>query len=147
MGENGFKRIEYFDFLRFVAILAVITIHVSAQNWNHVDVSSGTWMVFCFFNSLSRWAVPIFLMISGTLFLKRNYDFKRIYYKNILKIIVAFIFWSLVYSIFNYLSGYDKNYILESLFVGHYHLWYMFLIIGLYILVPLLKKLLNLKLL
>ena len=95
------NRIIYLDILRILATFAVIIIHVCSQNWNKVAPSSYEWNVFNFFSGISRWAVPIFVMISGTLFLdnRRNINIKKLYTKNILRIITAFIFWSLFYTI------------------------------------------------
>ena len=67
---NG--RILYFDFLRVFATLAVMVLHVGAQNWYGTNVSSFEWQTFNFFHSVTRFAVPIFVMISGALFLNKR---------------------------------------------------------------------------
>ena len=67
---NG--RILYFDFLRIFATLSVMVLHVTAQNWHGTSVSSFEWQTFNFFNSIVRWGVPIFVMISGALFLNER---------------------------------------------------------------------------
>ena len=68
---NG--RILYFDFLRVFATLAVMIIHVASQNWWYgTSVPSFEWQTFNFFNSIVRWGVPIFGMISGALFLNKR---------------------------------------------------------------------------
>ena len=43
------KRIIYFDYLRVFAILAVIFIHVAAQNWYNSDIKSFEWNIFNIF--------------------------------------------------------------------------------------------------
>ena len=121
------NRIIYLDVLRILATFAVITIHVCSQNWNKVAPSSYEWNVFNFFSGISRWAVPIFVMISGTLFLdnRRNINIKKLYTKNILRIITAFIFWSLFYTIItNDFFEKDRGNIklfTTSFIEGHYH--------------------------
>lgn len=40
------KRVIYFDILRVVAIFAVVAVHISAQHWLDVDVSSRAWFAF-----------------------------------------------------------------------------------------------------
>lgn len=72
-----------------------MVLHISAQNWRVTDVISFEWNVFNFYDSIVRWAVPVFVMISGALFLSREYSIKKIYGKNILRILVAF-FWVIV---------------------------------------------------
>ena len=67
---NG--RILYFDFLRIFATLAVMVLHVAAQNWYGTSVPSFEWQTFNFFHSVTRFGVPIFVMISGALFLNKR---------------------------------------------------------------------------
>lgn len=133
------KRIEYFDLLRILAVFAVIVLHVSAQNWYYTDVHSFEWNVFNVYDSLVRWAVPVFVMISGALFLSKDYSIKKIYSVNIFRIVISFIFWSLVYSlIFNVIVS-DGPFFTDF-FTGYYHMWFMIMIVCLYMLVPVLKK-------
>ena len=66
------SRVFYYDYLRIVAIFAVVIIHVSSQNWYVTDVNTIAWSAFNFYDSIARWGVPIFLMISGALILKKD---------------------------------------------------------------------------
>lgn len=135
---NG-KRIEYIDLLRILATIAVIIIHVASQKWHTTDITTFTWNVFNVYDSLVRWAVPIFVMISGALFLSREYTLKNIYCKKILRLVTAFVFWSILYAIMhNHKYGFVA--VLSRFFYGNYHLWFIFMIIGLYMLYPILKK-------
>lgn len=138
--ENN--RIVYFDLLRICATIAVIVLHVAGMNWQHVDVDSYEWNVFNVADSAVRWAVPIFVMISGALFLDsdRTINIKNIYKKNIVRIVTAFIFWSAVYSIDGYMQGIGAKETIVALIKGNYHLWFLFMIIMLYILIPVLRK-------
>lgn len=70
MSEAVNGRIYYLDCLRVVAIISVIIIYVSAQNWYTTDVSSFAWQFFNLTDSLVRWAVPLFVMISGVVVLE-----------------------------------------------------------------------------
>ena len=63
------QRIAYFDVLRILATFAVIVLHLSAQHWADTDVYSRAWQAFNLYDSAVRWAVPVFVMISGALFL------------------------------------------------------------------------------
>lgn len=65
-------RIMYLDYLRVFATFGVVILHVSAQNWYVADINSFEWLVFHFFDSVVRWGVPVFVMISGTLFLNKE---------------------------------------------------------------------------
>ena len=59
--------LKYSDGLRVFSIIAVIMLHTSAvrvANWPQIE--SVTWWVF---DSMCRWAVPVFIMLSGALIL------------------------------------------------------------------------------
>ena len=93
------------------------------------------------FDGICRWSVPIFVMISGSLFLNREPDIKKLYSKNILRIITAFIFWSVLYGVSTiFIHGKSVKIAIGEMIVGHYHLWFLFMIVGLYLAVPILKK-------
>lgn len=133
------KRIEYIDLLRIIATIGVIIIHVSTQNIELIGVNSFKWNIYIIYDSIFRWCVPIFVMISGTLLLSKKYDFKKLYFKKILRIVTAFIFWAIIYAIM--LRNKENAYfIIRELLVGKYHMWFLPMIIGLYIMTPILKK-------
>lgn len=132
----------YLDFLRIFATFAVIVLHVAAQNWASTDIHSAAWHTFNFFDSLVRWAVPIFIMISGSIFLDndRPLDTKKLYRKNILRLVIVYFVWAAVYAIDKWLAGAVTKDVILSLIGGHYHMWFLPMLIGLYIIVPLLRK-------
>lgn len=137
--EEKEERKIYFDFLRIFATFAVIILHVSAQNWHTTDINSFEWNIFNFYDSIVRWGVPIFVMISGALFLNKNQSIKKIYTKNILRIIIAFIFWSLIYTVL-FSKGLSIKTMIINFFEGYYHMWFLFMIVGLYMITPFIKK-------
>ena len=61
-------RIAYLDILRVIASFAVIVIHVSSQHLADVDAGSYQWRAFMTLRDLTSFAVPVFVMISGTIF-------------------------------------------------------------------------------
>lgn len=137
------RRIFYFDILRALAAFAVVMIHVSAAHFNALSVNDSGWTLSNIFDGSTRWAVPIFVMISGALFLdpKKEVVIKKMYSKNILKMAIVFIFWSFVYVIYNLCIG-ETSGITDSivgLIKGYNHLWFIFMLIGLYIATPLLR--------
>lgn len=138
------KWVSYFDALRVFAALAVVVIHVAARRWtaNGSDVAS--WRGANFWDGLVRWAVPIFVMISGALMLnpQKKFSIKKLYSKNILRLVIAFIVWSLLYFLFDVLVL--KNYrgvawAIKRLVEGNYHLWFIYMIVGLYVATPVLR--------
>ena len=115
-------------------------LHVSASRWYSTDVNSFEWKVFNFYDSIVRWPTPIFVMISGALFLDRDFSLKKIFSKNILRIVTAFIFWSCVYAAVRYSQTKKIFEAVKILFGGSYHMWFLFTAIGLYITIPFMKK-------
>lgn len=132
------KRLEYLDCLRVAATFAVIFDHVANQKWYAGPEMTG-WTIIHIYESLAHWAVPIFVMISGALFLPRTIRIRTLYTKYIARIVCAFLFWTLVYGVIEYGKGYSLDIIISHLFTGQLHMWYLFMIVGLYACVPLLK--------
>lgn len=138
-------RIIFFDYLRFFAITAVIILHVSCEQMRSLDALSFEWNALNFYNGMVRWGVPVFIMISGYLFLSRNIEIRKLYSKYILRLFVGFVIWSLLYTIFfvykNGLLGVDLAIrdIIGHFIVGEFHMWFIPMIIGLYIIIPLLR--------
>lgn len=134
--ETEKSRTVYIDYLRVFATFAVIVIHVAASNWRSTDVNETPWHIFNIFDSISRWGVPIFVMISGALFLGRDIPLKTLYSKYILRLVCAFVAWSLFYAI---ISGGRIRHILLVAISGHYHMWFILMMMGVYICIPLLR--------
>lgn len=129
-------RTVYFDYLRVFASIAVVILHVSAQKWYSVDVNGFQWQVFNIFDSAVRWSVPVFVMISGSLFLGKEVPLKTIYSKYILHLATSFVIWSAIYACFTNGSLGQK---LLIFVMGHHHMWFLFMIIGLYMCIPIIK--------
>lgn len=134
-------RIEYLDFLRVFATIAVIIIHAVSKKWYSLDVHGYDWQVLNVYDSMVRWSVPVFIMISGTLFLEQELDIKKLYTNKIFRLAVIYFLWSALYAV---ILGMDKGHSKTDMFLnftkGHFHLWYLPAIIGVYATVPLLKK-------
>lgn len=149
------NRIFYVDLLRVVAIFFVILLHVAAINWSYiagldwynVPLDSWLWKVSNFYSSIGRFCVPVFFMISGMFFLDPNYNLslEKLFKKNILRIVTAYIFWSALYAVtvswlvFSHTGQFTVTFLLERFFLGNYHLWFLYAIIGLYLIVPFLR--------
>ena len=146
--ENN--RTLYFDHLRVLATIAVMMLHVAAMNWSAVDVNGYDWRVFNFYDSIVRWSVPVFIMISGALFLNRDdVPVKKIYFKYVLRMAVAYLFWSFIYYLFAegtvpqqfqllFQPGKTQRFI--GILGGHYHMWFVPMIAGLYMCIPIIKQ-------
>ena len=87
------KRIYWLDLLRIISILSMILLHVAASFWYVSPSNSYNWIIMNIYDSLVRFCVPVFLMISGALFLsQKEINIKKLYTKNILRLLISLIF-------------------------------------------------------
>lgn len=139
-------RIYYLEVLRAVAALAVVALHLSSVNW-YGYIGSFNWIVFTVIAGAMRFCVPVFFMISGALFLRRDKEVlvKKMYQKNIFRMFVFLVFWAFLYQIYQLCVGQaEGNMVLtavKNIIKGDVsvHLWFVYAIIGIYILIPVLK--------
>lgn len=136
------------DILRFVALFFVVALHVTSSVWGNITIMSSDWVQTTLWRA--TWPVPIFVLISGRFFLdpKRTITTKHIWKKYLRRLIIAFMFWTISYQIWyaieDYIQGKNivvlwKNYIYEGI-KGTYHMWYIYMLAGLYILTPIIRK-------
>lgn len=131
--------------LRVVSTFFVIIIHVSGPLVvQYANISSFDWNVANVFDSLSRFSIPVFFMISGALLLDKDYDLKDFLKKRSFKILPAFIFWSLAYSLLNrcFFNNelFSMKKIIRDVFYGsEYHLWFIYVLLGIYLFTPILR--------
>ncbi len=145
------KHIAYLEVLRLVACILVVGVHVSAFNLEQVPVESLNFKVMNGLDCLSILGVPLFVMISGALFLAPSYEItvKKFYTRKIPRIVFLYFFWLLFYNVVNFLengtvwnfTNVKKQIVLESLLgKGMYHMWYLPMLAVLYLLTPFLKS-------
>jgi len=144
------NRIYSLDCIKVIAVLAVVMIHSCGDFWLLYSPNTTEFVISNFFESLSRLAVPLFLMASGALLLneEKTITVKRIYSKYILNIFILLVFWSIFYAVLfdviypliqgNHISSSDV--IFDKILFGHYHLWYLYMMIGIYAVTPILKS-------
>lgn len=93
------ERILYLDVLRFIAIFGVVMLHVSDDGF-FKGINSEEWLPSLSYMVLSHWILPMFIMISGALFLNpsKHITIEAIAKKYSWRLIVAYVFWLLVYA-------------------------------------------------
>ena len=142
------NRIAYIDWLRVVTCFAVIIFHISGRCGYTFNISLEDHTIMEMIHSLVRWCVPIFIMISGTFFLnpEKKICIRKLLTHNTLRIVTAFLFWSFVYASYNFIGSDDSNrirgYIIQFI-GGHFHMWFLLLIVGLYISTPIFRLISN----
>ena len=124
----------YFEWLRLFAAAAVVLMHTAAKRWLSISHTVPEWEVLTLWDSLVRWPVPIFIMITGALFLPRKTELKTALGRYIPRMAVGFLVWSGVYAL------YRGELTLNGLVSGYYHLWYLPFLCGVYLTLPFLQK-------
>ena len=141
------KRQINLDLLRIISIFLVIIIHVCSIGIASFSgkMNFGEFSLILI-DSIARCSVPIFIMLSGYFMLskKRIITYKETLDKSF-KLIISLIVFSCVYIGFSwYLNGkpFSLIKIIEFFLAGKYiyHFWFIYMIIGLYLISPLLQK-------
>lgn len=134
----------YLNRIRILASLFVVAIHVSAIFFYDYSPQSNIWLSSTFLNCLSRTAVPLFFFVSGAIYLNEDKDvsIKKLL-KTILRFIVIFLIWDLLYSILSTTSsgGGGISYKKIIIFLKNYkfHLWYLLSYIFLLAITPIVR--------
>ncbi len=135
--------------MRIIACFAIILLHSLFASTVYYEASMTDFDVIFerIFEHLLMWAVPVFLMISGALLLEpeKEVTLKKIYTGYIKRLLIALVVFTLIFQIFDYViegaNGVFGEWI-QDLFLGRSwaHMWYLYMMIGLYIMLPLYKK-------
>jgi surface polysaccharide O-acyltransferase-like enzyme len=128
------------DLCRAIACLMAIATHIpdicSADGLSPfvTDLRSG-FIYFC------RAVIPIFYMVTGSLYLgKETADVKKTV-KKAFKLLLMFLVWSALYiarSQYLFHTYHTFNEFYAALFTGHYHLWFLTALASAYFFLPLL---------
>lgn len=130
------------DMARIVAVLAVVMIHCSADFIANYPLHTSEFIWGNLFDSVARMGVPLFLMISGALFLDQDRDisFKSILSKNVKSLAIITVIWAALYAVLYHViiplltnQAVSIKGLVSGVLQGHYHMWYLYMIIGIYI--------------
>ena len=143
--KDGHK--YYLDFLRVFACLFVVYIHISGNFNNDIlSLNSKTYFITQIFRSIALTAVPLFVMISGSVNLGKPITKEKLRPK-IFNLLRLYIIWSLISVpiLISLNSGIGFSltsikFIIENIPLYFYQLWYLPMLIGLYLLIPILNK-------
>lgn len=139
------KRIAYLDLLRIISICAIMLLHAAGTFWGSLEVGTPAWDAANAYDCITRWGVPVFVMISGALFLdpKRPQPIRKLWTRNIPRIALIIVFWGLVYAVLYdrpaEMTGATLVAFLKDVVFGPFHFWFLFMLLGLYVLVPILR--------
>jgi len=133
--------------LRVLAIVAVICIHVSSTVIVNEELrGTPVYVVASVMNGATRFCVPLFVLVSGALVLKPSAlrdGFGAYYRKRLMRLLPALIVWHLVYLVFRVVvlgRSLGTVRLVEMLLTGRVYtaLYFFWLLLGLYLVAPLL---------
>lgn len=144
------QRIPFLDYLRVVACLMVILVH--ACEFYFIDdmrigirsLSDGFWVSLI--DSAFRCSVPLFVMISAWLLVPVQGNTADFFRRRLTRVLVPFALWSVLYAVLPLLWGGelgDARAALRHLALNFNdasgHLWFVYMLIGLYLIMPVLS--------
>lgn len=140
----------WMDVARVVAMVLVVLDHavIQAAVLARRDTTAAEWWVAEPLLAVSRLAVPIFIMVSGALLLDpaRSDSLRTFAQRRLARVGIPLLFWAIAYLTFRRdvldqsLSGGQA---LRDIASGdpHYHLYYLYIALGLYAITPFLRRL------
>jgi len=146
------ERVGWIDLIRITSAFLVVVVHVGKGEYWKVHpgtIPDSFWLFSNFVDVFGRCAVPLFLMVSGYLILRKPNSLKQGYFKRLLKIGIPLLAWSIIYLVCARLTGIDRMDNPINLYNGirriltgtvASHLWFLYAILSLYIAAPILHS-------
>lgn len=135
---------HYIDWLRALATLGVITIHVTVHFYSDKALFPGlAWWLANGLNAASRCCVPLFVMISGALLLQKVSAPPVFYRKRLLRLLPPLLFWNVAYAVLEAARSGNWTGLVWFLRTGLWvageaapHLWYLSMLVCLMAITP-----------
>jgi len=138
------ERIAFVDYIRVIACLLVMLVHASEQFYNMGPVSQVAWEFCGFFGRIS---VPLFMIVSAFLLvpMKPGMTLSQFYRRRFLRILPPFVCFLVLYAVLPATwGGMTWDEAVEQLKMVPFnfplwggHLWFMYPLISLYLIIPL----------
>ncbi len=152
------KHIDYYDTLRVMAMVAVVAIHIATPTLKmafKANNLSADWYTGDIYLAMTRFAVTMFLMLTGATMLGREHKYKDFIKKRLTRIFIPFLVFSVGYIVFKLHFDRPQPHV-ENLsgllgWVGDkymecglsQHFWYVYMLLVLYPIIPLAQQLIS----
>ena len=138
------------DLIRTVAIVGVVLLHAGNDLINGTQAMDNMeilrWWSLTAYQTFGRLGVPLFIMVTGALLLvpsKANEGLDVFFKKRFTRIGLPTVFWGVAYFLWDIYVENQKvtqGFIVQGILTGPYlQFWYIYMIIGLYLLTPFLR--------
>jgi surface polysaccharide O-acyltransferase-like enzyme len=141
------------DLIRTIAIVLVITLHAATEGYP-LSVTQMSeqfvtkWWTVNIYDSIGRFGVPLFVMLSGALLLqpsKLTEPMGVFFKKRLNRIALPFFFWAGIYFAWRFLADgevFSWNVVGYGLLTSPYvQFWFLYMLFGLYLITPALRVL------
>ncbi len=145
MNKDKQDNLFWTDLTRAIIIFGVIMVHVAADVITEWTKFSGSWWWTAnIYDSLVRGPVPVFIMLSGALLLPKMESYLDFFRKRFNRIAIPFIVWIVLYLLwkkhfYNPELGFSQALIWVVTDKVHFHLWFLYLIIEIYLVTPIFR--------
>ncbi|MBD3346600.1 MAG: acyltransferase family protein [Chitinivibrionales bacterium] len=146
MNSNTYEtdRLLWPEIMKIAALFAVILIHSAAPLLvRYQKVGSTAWWIGNLYDSAARWCIPVFVMLSGTFLIDKADGslLGRFLRRRVRRVLIPFLVWSGLYFLWRIYINHEplafKNFFtLIFLEPVYYHLWFLYILIGLYLIAP-----------
>ncbi len=140
------RSIQYINVLRILAIYAVVTAHVAIWLTMATRPFVFHWWLGCWLFYLGHFSIPVFVMISGALLLDdvRQEPAAQFYRRRMFRVGIPLVVWTVVYLLVRRFVDHEvlsAGSVVRLILAGdpYYHLWFLYMIFGLYLITPALR--------
>lgn len=130
------KRELWGDLSRIICCGMIVLLHNTCNTFN--DYAYGRFSTL-FINCLTAFAVPCFFMLSGAYLLRRTHSIRETVIYRVPKTFVPVLFWGMIYIFVEGDIRIDR-FLMLPFQQSTAHLWFMYSLFGIYMLLPLLSK-------
>jgi surface polysaccharide O-acyltransferase-like enzyme len=133
------------DYIRFIACLAVMIVHITATGVTGYIHGSFPHLVTLLINKSLKFTTPIFIFLSGVTsfysYRTKKFNYFPFLKRRLSKVLLAYLIWCIIYYLAYIEIGYytwDINFFIMSVLQGTmiYHLYFVIIIVQMYIVGP-----------
>lgn len=145
IGKNNRDKLYELDYIRFIACLAVMIVHITATGVTGYVHGSLPHLVTLLVNKSLKFTTPIFIFLSGVTsfysYRKKEFKYFSFLKRRLSKVLVAYLLWCIIYYLAYIKIGYytwDNKFLITSILQGtmSYHLYFVIIIVQMYIVGP-----------
>lgn len=131
------------DWMRVVACLMVMTVHstepfyIGGEGARILTAMDARWVSMS--DTFVRACVPLFVVASSYLQFPLHYSTGEFLRRRMLRVVVPFAVWTLVYALYWGHAGENLSSLLLNFNYAAGHLWFVYMLVGLYLLMPMLS--------